>query len=861
MNKIKHILISTLVPLGIMGLISLIAYITCKAGLTASDCYEQYIPFMNAYYDVLTGHKSMFYSLGGSMGYDFWAVFAYYLVSPLNFIILLFGKKNIVFAVNLLIILKLAFCGGTFSVYLKNRVPSAKCSRIVMFSTMYALSGFMIGYAWNIMWLDGLVLFPLVMMGLDMLMDDDNPRWYWYTFFLALQIIISYFIGYMTCIFIFLYFFTYRFKSFKDFLKKLLRTGLSSALAICISAIILVPSFGGVQGTYISDEKFPYGFYGSYAESLQTLLLGVSPVGIEFNRQYANVFLTTFGFLAAYIYITSGSIRISDKIRNVILLAVIIFSFNFKPANFIWHGLHEQTGIPNRFAFMAVYLMLIMGFTVCTRSKTRVSKGSVWAAFGLVILSVAAIGFFNRKVIIQALITCIFAFVYTIILVLVSGKSKFILTQVFVYTEIVATVIIGFFTSSGTLIGDYGKYIDDFDEINRTKEAGFYREKIDETYNPDEIYYENEMPYIDIRDVSYGKVKEYCSFMKNIGHLSVVNEGTVYGINSMSLFNTFNNYSQTRFYCGTGATGGTNNVMYFGENPFMDMLLGVRYYYTRYCDVYSSAYDYLKTVGQVDVYSNRYALPTGYAIPDSMAGSAAEYDDNPFVSMNGICRDITGNNIFIIENITDNEINENDGSQEYNYTVKDDNKEFMLQVNMNNLLQYFVFVNDNKVYESTRNQCVIDLGKLNRGDNVKISLFPEPQKELSGKIYSAYMDMEELEQAYEVLSAKQFVTESCSDSYIGGTITLGKKSQVLITIPAAKGWTMYVDGQKTEYEKWKDLFIMTELDEGEHHIELEYVTPGFTVGAIVSAAGLLIFLTALIITLAASHHRDGQLMN
>ena len=81
--------------------------------------------------------------------------------------------------------------------------------------------------------------------------------------------------------------------------------------------------------------------------------------------------------------------------------------------------------------------------------------------------------------------------------------------------------------------------------------------------------------------MTFEKAKEYCSFMKNMGHLSVVNEGTVYGINSMSLFNTFNNYSQTQFYCGTGARGGRNNVMYCGENPFMDMLLGVRYYDTR----------------------------------------------------------------------------------------------------------------------------------------------------------------------------------------------------------------------------------------------------------------------------------------
>lgn len=77
------------------------------------------------------------------------------------------------------------------------------------FSVIYALNGFVAGYMWNIMWMDGIMLFPLVIMGLDILMREENPKWYWYTLFLAMLIINSYFIGYISCIFIFLYFFTY----------------------------------------------------------------------------------------------------------------------------------------------------------------------------------------------------------------------------------------------------------------------------------------------------------------------------------------------------------------------------------------------------------------------------------------------------------------------------------------------------------------------------------------------------------------------------------------------------------------------------------------------------------------------------
>ncbi len=43
MKNIKHIIISTLVPLAIVGLISLIAFIFCDVGLVANDCYDMFL--------------------------------------------------------------------------------------------------------------------------------------------------------------------------------------------------------------------------------------------------------------------------------------------------------------------------------------------------------------------------------------------------------------------------------------------------------------------------------------------------------------------------------------------------------------------------------------------------------------------------------------------------------------------------------------------------------------------------------------------------------------------------------------------------------------------------------------------------
>lgn len=856
MKNIKHIIISTLVPLAIVGLISLIAFIFCDVGLVANDCYEQYVPFLNAYYDVLTDGKSIFYSLTGSMGYDFWAVFSYYLVSPLNFIILLFRKSRIVYAVNLLIVLKLAFCGGTFSVFLKNRFPKAKCSRIVSFSTIYALCGFMVGYAWNIMWLDGVLLFPLVIMGLDLLMREKNPKWYWYTLFLSLLIVISYFIGYMSCIFIFLYFFTYSFKSFGDFMKKFLWVGLSSLLAVGISAVILLPSFGGVQSTYISGELLPAPeFYGSYAESFSNFLIGIPQIGITFDRQYANLFMTTFALLLSLVYFTSGGVKPGKKVRNFILLAVMLFSLNFKPLNFIWHGFHEQTGIPNRFSFMITFLLLSMAFEICVQSKKRVKKRSIFAAFGLLAAGAGALAYFDNDLIMQAAVTAGLAFAYALILAFGRGRVKFVISQIFVYVELTAMLVLGIFTVSSSVIGDYSHYMADFEAINSKKENGYYREKIDEVYNPKEEWFENEAEYMTFDEISADKIREWCDYMKNIGHQSVVSEATLYNIRAMSLFNTFNNYDQTLFYCHTGATGGTNNVMYYGENAFMDMLLGVRYYYTRYYDVNSTAYEYVRTEGEVGVYRNKYALSVGYAIPDALAKQDFELGDNPFESMNTLSKNITGGVVFSNRNfIFEEDKSAPDGVLSYMHVIGQD-EEFLFQPVVSDVQRIDAYVDGELVYTGNRSQCIIDLGALKKGTQVRVIISLKNPENPSATMYAAAIDNKVLQDTYDMLSIYQLQVREYWDDYLKGAISLDDTSNVLLTIPYAEGWTLKVDGKETEPDKWCGLFMMLELSEGTHTIEMSYVTPGFRLGLYITLASAALFLTALTVTLAVAGHR------
>lgn len=848
-NKVKTVLLSFLIPLAIVGTIMAVAFVVCGVGICSNDCFEQYIPFFYSYYDILKCGKSFFYSLNGSMGYDFYAVFSYYLVSPLNFVMLLFPKQAIPYVVNCLIIFKMALAGGTFAVFAVNRFPKLRTSKIVLYSTIYALSGFMSGYCWNIMWLDGILLFPLVIFGMDLLLRNERPIWYLYPVFLAAQIVTSYFVGYMSCIFIFMYFFTYNFTGVKDFFRKFLRIGLTSLLAIAMSAVILLPSFWGVNSTYISGEKLPgLELYGSYAESLQTLLIGVAPIGITFDRQYANLFSTIFVLLMSFIYFGCGEIKLSSKIKNAAILLILIASMNLKPLNYVWHGMHEQTGIPNRFAFMVIFMLLVCTAQVGGLGRRAVSRRTIWISYGVLVVAIGTLCFFNRDILIMGIISAVLALVYTLFLNLKRPKTRGILISIFAYAEVVITFVYALCTCSGTLIGDYGYYVEDFARINRDKPIGFYREKLDEVYNADELYFENEMDYIGPDNFSLDTVLEYCNLMRNIGHQSIVNEGTVYDINSMSLFNTFNNYAQTDFYCKTGNTGGTNNVMYFGDNAFMDMLLGVRFYYTRYVGIVGSSYRYIGKTGEVNIYENQYTLPVAYAIPQQLAQIDSQMAANDFDNINRLSNAICGLPYYRIVNFEQDNQSEASGEIIYTYKVNTDG-ELVVEPDVPDMLTYHAYVNDILVLDSTRNSCMVSLGERKKGDTVRIVIKLKEKKQSNGTLYAGFAQPNAIEKAYTILSQDAIEMKAWSEDYIRGELEVLEAKDVLITVPASDGYDIKVDGESVEPKLWNNLFYILKLELGKHTIELKYTTPGFMYGLYITLAGVLIYAVALAISI------------
>ena len=99
-------------------------------GVLIIDSLHQYLPFFTEFHEKLVNSESLLYSFGGGLGYNFWATFAYYLASPLNFLVSLFPKEHMMDVMALFIVLKIGLCGLTMTWYFTEREKGRSYYRI-----------------------------------------------------------------------------------------------------------------------------------------------------------------------------------------------------------------------------------------------------------------------------------------------------------------------------------------------------------------------------------------------------------------------------------------------------------------------------------------------------------------------------------------------------------------------------------------------------------------------------------------------------------------------------------------------------------------------------------------------------------
>lgn len=134
--------------------------------LSWCDMNQQVIPLMLDFKDILAGKGSLFLNLQNAGGMNFWGVFLFFLSSPFTFLVVFVEKSQIFLFVNLLVWAKMMVCAFTAGVFFQKRFPLLSLPEATGLSTLYAFCGYSLFYYQNIVWLDMMYLFPLLLLSL-----------------------------------------------------------------------------------------------------------------------------------------------------------------------------------------------------------------------------------------------------------------------------------------------------------------------------------------------------------------------------------------------------------------------------------------------------------------------------------------------------------------------------------------------------------------------------------------------------------------------------------------------------------------------------------------------------------------------
>lgn len=308
------------------------------------DMNQQVVPLLMDFKDILTGKDGILFSMQNAGGMSFWGVFCFFLSGPLSLLSIFVSKSEMIYFVNILIILKLSLCALTAALYFKKCKPKLHNGISIALSLMYALCGYGMLFYQNIMWLDIMYLFPILMIGLEKLTKQKNNLLYIIS--LTAIMVMNFYICYMVAVFILIYMALYYFSSKgsqarREVCAKFLSGTLISALIssiVWLPSIIQVSASGRVGSVFdnINGSKFLSGYYTVLPMLFCTALIFVILLFHFFSRN-----------------------QITKKQRsNLILLTLMLIPLFIEPVNILWHT-GNYMSFPARYGFITVFIGLI----------------------------------------------------------------------------------------------------------------------------------------------------------------------------------------------------------------------------------------------------------------------------------------------------------------------------------------------------------------------------------------------------------------------------------------------------------------------------------------------------------------------
>ncbi len=797
------------------------------------DLKYQYADFYSWFARVLCGQESVFYSTACGLGANTWGLYSYYLASPFNLLMPLFFQTNVTLFVFVTDALKLGCMQLTASFYLRRRFDLGRGWSFV----------FGLGYTWSLwvatnlrnpMWMDALILLPLIMWAVWQLVSRD--RWLPLCLLTAANVIVCWYTAYMTVIFcVMLTIFewacagrcvgvraarrgdddgekgaagetrtTGQTTARYPIWRLALRFARPMAIALLLCAWTFIPTVKAMLGSGGAEEEgllqIIAGFFSAssvmdkirYLFTTQPvyMLRGLVPALYSPWHRIPQFYCGVVLMVSFVAFFASRRVDGRTKKAAAVLVGAILACIVFRPLQAIWCGFREPSGFYSRpCLFVAPTVMWLAGRWWQGVAAGEGEQGRVdrWAA-----------GLLARPV---------------------------------------ACVAVGLLAVVDLSVGAYFAWKTLYVGCSQEQQNSYYQQSVDQ------------LVWLDEADTgTYRFERTYVRAGK-----AALNEAMSCGYLGISSYSSAHNQSALNFLDALGySSPNLLHVRYAHQNLAADALLGVKYTSSQDVPAGFAEVDGAPLVNGAGIYQNPYALSLGYAVASSANGATLS-GDNPFERQNSLASALVGHDVQLFKKADAAICEDTAEAKSWQVTVPAGTLGYAYVECPSSISDTGVYVSfDGFAAEKDgwRFQHAVRAfggveGETDGTHTARVTpgtaasgVAPVDMATIDCDFY--YLDLTVLEEVTAELSSHQVSFSSFDGRGIDGTVDVDEDGWVMVSVPAEEGWTVTVNGREVQTSSAFDSAVMlVPVTAGANSIQMRFEAPGLRVGCAVSAVSVV----------------------
>ncbi len=779
------------------------------------------------------------------LGVDVLINMYYYGMSPFNIIAFVLGVEKIELAMAIMMVLKTSLLAPAALYFFRhtnlnkyaNESASEKTSRFagLVMALAFGLSGYVVAFNHNVIWLDCLLLLPFIAIAVERLAQGrcHLP----YVLLLALSFVVNFYFSFYMAIFIVCYFLVQPQNGVKEFFKSAVRFLLMSIFSAMMAAVVLLPAFYFIAvsaKSSVSMDIVTWNQVGNIGSFINSFYVLDSPsTGYLFNH---NNYCGTFVGVLLVIFFLLKKVQITTRIKFGLVTLFIVAGLNVAGLNYVLHGFVVTHGLGNRFGFIMTFLVLAMSYVALLNLKDITGKGVAVAILVPVAVFGAELALNSDKASGTSYLMAIFMMAaFAFLLVFLLRKS---IKPATFYKWVLVLWAVEIFVNGYAVLSN--KYVDGtLDGTLKTEEwlSNYEALEADDGERKTAMYTWNYMPYTEVAWYS-----------------SVMNGSTIDAFISLGM--SHNTNVEYTYRDITPLTATLFNVRYVlsndeGEIPGYTIINDDDQLYIYQAEkllgmgfVADSALANWSANGTATENQNEFVwLATGGAISDHMFQEvdvedlAISFVGGDMVSLNGdTCTFISNNDMMCRMDIS--------------FTVDEDMVLYMETTN-SDLQKTMVIVNGERLSATSyvESEGILYIGDVSAGDSIEVRIFNNAEADktctetfrfyaYNGDVFDAF---------YEYARANTLDFGGYDGNKMTASITSDKDGLLYLALPYNYGYTIYVDGVEADVVKIGSGLMGVNVTAGTHDIVVKYNTPMLLPGVIISLIGIIIFVVLVIV--------------